>query len=170
MGRAMRHPTPLPRSCTRLGRVLALLAWFALAAQAVGVPIHLAVEEHAGHGHHEPHDHHVHFGRFGHHDHHHHHQHHHPNDEPAAPFDAPCQRDDAPPLPPHSALDHLIDTIASRANATTLLAPFLATAPVDFAFPPPMERGELDRRPDRAAPEKPPPRRPEQSRAPPASR
>lgn len=170
----MQTPKPhLPRLDARLGRALAVLAWLAMAAQAVGVPIHLAVEEHAAHGHSTAH---VHFGRFGHlGDHHHadadHVGHSHPRAvtaETPRPLDAPCQRADLPPLPPHSALDHLIDTIAPRMNAASTETPSVALAVLGFALPPLAPIDASVGAGDLVAPERPPPRRPEQSRAPPA--
>ncbi|MBM4014236.1 MAG: hypothetical protein FJ293_04635 [Planctomycetes bacterium] len=168
---------------TRLGRVLALFAWLAVTAQAVGVPIHLAVEEHSTHG---RHSHHVHFGRFGHHGHPHRHDGEHAHadavsapahaggqrdgGDPGArpPHDAPCQREDIPALPPHSALDHLIDTVAPRTSSSATADACIAPTMRPITLPPLSLLGELARARDRVAPERPPPRRPEQSRAPPS--
>jgi hypothetical protein len=178
MGRVMRDRMPLLRLPTRLGRAVALLAWLAMAAQAFGVPIHLAVEEHASHEDHGLRDDHSRFGRFDHHGTHHHAHHadaihadHHGDcrHEPQREG-APCQDGDAPALPPHSALDHLIGTIAARASTASLLSPFLANGSIDVTLPPRADRGVLGRASERAAPEKPPPRRPERSRAPPVGR
>lgn len=142
----------------RLLRLLAVLAWLAVAAQAMGVPIHLAVEEHSHHGHGESH---VHVGRIGYHAHHHGAAHH------GDPRDAPFGDPDAPVLPPHSALDHLIDAAPPRVRGDEMPAVFAALLPVIGPPLPPISLLACAAPVTTDPPEKPPPRRPEQSRAPP---
>jgi hypothetical protein len=137
----------------RTFRCFAVLAWLALFAQAVGIPIHLAADEHFHDGHQGDH---VHFGAIGHGDHH------------AARHRAPdggC--DDESELPPHSAQDHLIDSIAPRHSARIALPAVDAIAAAPIALPEPRRVTTLLVVATDPAPSKPPPRRPEQSRAPP---
>lgn len=136
-------------------RSFAVLAWLALFAQAVGLPIHLAADEHFHDGHRGDH---VHFGALGHGAHH------------AARHEVPQQGgcDDESELPPHSALDHLIDTIAPRHAARVALPAVDAIEAAPLALPEPRHAMPLAVVANAPPPSKPPPRRPEQSRAPPA--
>lgn len=139
----------------RTFRSFAVLAWLALFAQAVGLPIHLAADEHFHDGHRGDH---VHFGALGHGAHH------------AARHQVPQKSgcDDESELPRHSALDHLIDTIAPRHAARVALPAADAVEAAPFALPPTRPVTTLAVVADAPPPSKPPPRRPEQSRAPPA--
>lgn len=169
-------------------RRLAVFAWMAVAAQAVGVPIHLAAEEHYHGGHAGDH---VHFGPIGHAEHHaRHHRDAHAARHAAdardahdahggtgAPAGAGTDCSDESGLPPHSALDHLVDGDRPRRVAEADddeldgdegTGAALATAPEPSApLSAPRRCSALDRPPDRA-PAKAPARRPEQARAPPS--
>lgn len=150
-------------------RFFAVLAWLALFAQAVGLPIHLAADEHFHDGHRGDH---VHFGALGHGA---HHAARHRAEHDDGDHDAPHQRaparggcDDESELPPHSALDHLIDTIAPRHSARVALPAAEAIAVATTPLPEPRHVIALAVVASAPPPSKPPPRRPEQSRAPPA--
>ena len=136
-------------------RSFAVLAWLALFAQAVGLPIHLAADEHFHDGHRGDH---VHFGALGHGAHH------------AARHETPQKSgcDDESELPPHSALDHLIDSIAPRHAARVTLPTADAVEATPLALPEPRRAIAIAVVAPAPPPSKPPPRRPEQSRAPPA--
>ncbi len=174
----MTRPTPRRRS-TPLHRTLAVLAWLAVLAQVVGVPIHLAADEHYFTGQDGAH---VHFGAFGHGEQHaahhsprrdrdrdHDHDHDHEAARESTPFvPSGCENDSS--LPPHSALDHLIDTDLRRELEPSVPAPQESLhARIEGS------RFELAPRPERRVahwppappPRGPQPRRPEQSRAPP---
>ncbi|MBL8842138.1 MAG: hypothetical protein JNL90_11500 [Planctomycetes bacterium] len=166
--------SPPRRRRTPLRCTLAVLAWLAVVAQVVGLPIHLAADEHyhSDHG-----GDHVHYGAFGHGEHHasrdartHDHPHGHDATRDALPA-APTGCDDESRLPPHSALDHLIDSHVRRDHEASV--PTLDVAPV--ALPAaaadelaPQRASFVARCPPAPPPRSPPPRRPEQSRAPPA--
>lgn len=171
----MTRSTPRRRR-TPLRCTLAVLAWLAVVAQVVGLPIHLAADEHYHSDHGADH---VHYGAFGHSAHHsERHASRHAHDAPPehdAPRDArpaaPTGCDDESRLPPHSALDHLIDSHVRRdheASVPTLdVAPLALPAVAAFDFAPRLA-SFVSRCPPAPPPRGPPPRRPEQSRAPPA--
>jgi len=146
----------------RTFRCLAVLAWLALFAQAVGIPIHLAADEHYHDGHHGDH---VHFGALGHDE---HHAARHRDDGGDHGSRTPGGCNDESDVPPHSARDHLIDTVAPRHAARVVLPAIDAIAVATTTQPQPRCTITLAVVADAPPPAKPPPRRPEQSRAPPA--